>query len=146
VRYWFALLAWILVIFLFSTNSFSSAQTSKFFVPALKFAFPFLSPEQLQVGHIIFRKAGHVSEYFVLGFLAWRALRSANNHGIRLWLLSAGLVLLVALSDEFHQSFVPSRVSSIVDVGYDCVGGIAALVVLSRFRNETRTIYSHPVL
>ena len=64
----------------------------------------------------------------------------------RVLLISAGFVLTVALTDEFHQSFVPSRMSSLIDVGYDFIGGIAAVGLLSRFRNESRALYSHTVL
>jgi VanZ family protein len=112
----------------------------------LKFLLPFLSPDQLLIGHAICRKAGHILEYFVLGVLAWRAFRGDSRDGPAVWLRSAALVLMVALTDEFHQSFVSSRTSSIIDVGYDFLGGIAALGVLSRFRNEGRALYSHPIL
>ena len=56
------------------------------------------------------------------------------------------LVLVVAVSDEFHQSFVPSRTSALTDVGYDFAGGMAALLLMSRLRNETRPLPSHSVL
>jgi VanZ family protein len=143
---WLLLIVWIALIFSFSTDSFSSSKTSTIIVPVLKFLFPFLSAQQLEVGHIVCRKAGHLSEYFVLGVLAWRALRVDSRDVARVWLLSAALVLVVALADEFHQSFVPSRTSSLMDVGYDFIGGIAALGVLSKFRHENRPLYSHSVL
>jgi VanZ family protein len=143
---WIALLAWITVIFFFSTDSFSSSETSRILGPVLKFLFPFLSPEQLSLGHAVCRKAGHVLEYFVLGVLIWRALNPDHAAWAKARLLSVGLVLAVALSDEFHQAFVPSRTSALTDVGYDVVGGMAALMLMSRFRNEPRTLHSHPVL
>jgi VanZ family protein len=149
---WIALLAWIAVIFIFSTDSFSSSDTSRIIVPVLKFLFPFLSPEQLSLGHAVCRKAGHVLEYFVLGVMVWRALNPdrASQASQAPWkkarLLAVGLVLAVALSDEFHQAFVPSRTSALTDVGYDVIGGMVALMLMSRFRNEPRTLHSHPVL
>jgi VanZ family protein len=143
---WLLLAAWISAIFLFSTDSFSAAETSSIIVPVLKWLFPSLPPQEVNMVHVMCRKAAHVLEYFVLGILTWRAFRGEGHIGKRLWIQSAVLVLVVALSDEFHQSFVPSRTSSIMDVGYDFIGGIAALLLLSRTRNETRTLYSHSFL
>ena len=145
-RRWIALLAWIAVIFFFSTDSFSSSETSRILVPVLKFLFPFLSPEQLNLGHAVCRKAGHVLEDFVLGILVWRALNPDHTAWAKARLLALGLVLAVALSDEFHQAFVPSRTGALTDVGYDVIGGMAALMLMSRLRNEPRALHSHPVL
>ena len=143
---WIALLVWILAIFLFSTDSFSSNETSRFIVPALKFLFPSLSPEQLQIAHVICRKAGHVLEYFVLGALAWRAASATPSAWIRPEFLTVALVIAVALTDEFHQSFVPSRTSALGDVGYDFFGGLVGLLLMLRLRNEPGTLHSHSVL
>lgn len=115
-------------------------------MPVLKFFLPFLSPEQLGLAHGVCRKAGHVLEYFVLGTLAWRAITPDPAAWVRARVLAMALVLAVAASDEFHQSFVPSRTSALTDVGYDFIGGMAAVAVMSRLRNETRALHSHSVL
>jgi VanZ family protein len=143
---WIAPLLWIVVIFLFSTDSFSASGTSRFIVPALKFLLPFLSPEQLALGHAVCRKAGHVLEYFVLGIFLCRAFSRGSTDWMRTGFFAMALLLVVALSDEFHQSFVPSRTSALTDVGYDFAGGMAALLLMSRLRNETRPLPSHSVL
>jgi VanZ family protein len=143
---WLPLLLWIVVIFCFSTDTFSSAETSRIIVPTLKFAFPFLSPAQLEIGHLVCRKAGHLLEYFVFGILVWRAWSPADAGPMRPTWLMPVLILAVALSDELHQLFVPSRMSALTDVGYDLTGGILALLLMARLRNETRTLHSHSVL
>jgi len=130
----------------FSTDSFSSEKTAPLVVQVLKAVFPSLSASQLEWGNVVFRKAGHILEYFVLGLLTWRAFAAESREARRVLLISAAFVLTVALTDEFHQSFVPSRTSSLIDVGYDFIGGIAAMGLLSRFRNESRALYSHTVL
>jgi VanZ family protein len=38
--------------------------------------------------------------------------------------------LLIASLDEYHQSFLPSRTASPVDVGIDLCGAIAAQLIL----------------
>lgn len=145
-RRWLALLLWIVVIFCFSTDSFSSTETSRIIIPTLRFFLPFLSPAQLELGHIVCRKAGHLLEYFVLGVFLWRASSPEETGALRVRPILVALVLAVALSDEFHQFFVPSRTSTLTDVGYDFVGGLIALLLMSRLRNETRTLHSHSVL
>lgn len=129
---WIALLVWIGFIFFFSTDSFSSAETSRVILPLLKYFFPFLAPEQLVLGHAVCRKAGHILEYFVLGLLAVRALSTGPPGWVRARLPAMALVAVVALSDEFHQAFVPSRTSALADVGYDLIGGMGALMLISR--------------
>jgi VanZ family protein len=131
---------------MFSTDSFSSARTATVVVQVLKSVFPFLSADQLEVGNVVCRKAGHILEFFVLGMFTWRAFSSETREVRRVFLFSAAFVLAVAMTDEFHQSFVPSRTSSFTDVGYDFIGGLAALALISRFRHETRALYSHTVL
>ena len=143
---WVALFLWIFVIFVFSTDSFSDARTSGVIVPLLKFLLPFLSPEQLQLGHAVCRKAGHVLEYFVLGILAWRVFSHGRSGWARANVLVMAVVFAVALSDEYHQSFVPARTGALTDVGYDFIGGIVALFLIAKIRNEARTLHSHSVL
>lgn len=127
---WLPLLAWIFVIFVFSTDNFADTKTSGVIIPVLHWLFPGLSQEQLNLAHVICRKAGHVLEFFVLGLLAWRAFGTERTSGMKQWISSAALVFAVAMTDEFHQSFVPTRTASIIDVGYDLSGGIAALLIV----------------
>ena len=117
-------------IFVFSTDSFSSDHTSRFIVPLLKFLSPGLSTVQVEFWHHVIRKAAHITEYCILGILIYRALRTDVTSPAMLRLATVGTIAAVALLDEFHQSFVPSRTSSIVDVGYDCIGGMIAILLL----------------
>jgi VanZ family protein len=78
---------------------------------------------------LLIPKVAHVIEYAVLTFLLVRALAT---HGLALrymlW-IAAALALIYAASDELHQSFVPNRHSSLLDVLIDSVGiGVAAAV------------------
>ena len=78
--------------------------------------------------HFITRKIAHFTEYAILGFLAARAFRPFP----RWFLISLVLVVVYALLDEYHQSFVPSRTASLFDSLIDMLGGITALIFLSR--------------
>ena len=49
----------------------------------------------------------------------------------RYWFqLTLALVVIYALLDEFHQSFVPSRTPSIYDSAIDVAGGLTVLLIL----------------
>ncbi len=63
---------------------------------------------------LVLRKIAHAAEYAVLGALLQRALG-------RPWLAFA-LGALYAISDEIHQSFVPGRQGSPLDVALDTAG------------------------
>ena len=53
--------------------------------------------------------------------LALSYLRAVDGD-IRKWRLIWLLAILYAASDEFHQSFVPGRGPSVIDVGIDAIG------------------------
>jgi VanZ family protein len=129
LRNWLPVFLWAAVIFVFSTDIFSSANTAGALEPILQQLFPQLPVDYIERLHSVFRKLGHFTEYFVLGGLLWRALRyhdAAASRSRRL-ALSIAITLLYAISDEWHQSFIPSRTASVVDVLIDTLGGICGI-------------------
>ena len=96
--------------------------------------FPNTSPETMATIHFITRKIAHFTEYAILGLLAARAFWSSK----RWFLISAVLVVVYALIDEYHQSFVPSRTASVFDSFIDMLGGLTALIFLSRKGAKTQ--------
>jgi len=135
------LVLWIVVISFASTSEFSGANTSEVLRPLLLWFFPTLSEARLAGVHFLIRKAGHFSEYAVLGFLAWRAFTSSSRVWLRRYWFQVGLALVVsyALLDEFHQSFVPSRTPSIYDSAIDIAGGLAVLLIFKLYPVVART-------
>ena len=126
------LVVWLAFIFFASSDNFSAANTSRIIGPLVLWLFPNTSPETLATIHFITRKLAHFTEYAILGFLAARAFRTSP----RWFLISAVLIVVYALLDEYHQSFVPSRTASVFDSFIDMAGGIAALIVVSRKRRR----------
>jgi VanZ family protein len=81
---------------------------------------------------LIGRKIVHMSEYALLCFLWWRALRVvvAGRAAIAVAFVVA---IAYAATDEYHQHFVSGRHGTPVDVGIDAVGaGIAAFLIHRR--------------
>jgi len=124
LRAWLAVAACIGVILLFSSDEFSAGSTSRILGPILRWLFPDLGSNTLLALHLWVRKSAHLTEYAVLGLLAFRALRLSLAISLpRTALLGLVVVLAVSATDEFRQSFLASRTGSIVDVGIDLVGG-----------------------
>jgi len=89
---------------------------------------------------IILRKCAHMTEYGILAFLIWRAIFSSikiNQSKTYAW--SGALSLLYAISDEIHQSFVPTRHASIYDILIDGIGiGVMLYFLMARRRDVNR--------
>jgi len=132
LKYWLPSFFWISIIFWMSTGTFSADQTSRFIGPLLHFLFSTLPEPDIERLHLMIRKAGHVSEYFILGLLFFRGVRGNAPQRWRLrWALTTILsVVLFALSDEYHQSWVATRTASLVDVSIDSAGGILSQIAI----------------
>jgi VanZ family protein len=102
VSLWLPVLLWAALIFAFS-------------------AIPSLS-SGLGTFDVVLRKAAHVSEFAMLAFLLWRAVR---DDGIAFF----GTVLY-AVTDEFHQSFVRGRHGAPRDIAFDAAGAFLGLLIL----------------
>jgi hypothetical protein len=74
----------------------------------------------------------HLLEYAVFALLITRAMKGCYSRMARVkrLLLVMIFVLGYALLDEFHQSFVPGRTASLVDVATDVVGSFLAVCFL----------------
>jgi VanZ family protein len=81
------------------------------------------------------KKGGHMAGYGLLALAFWYALRWDRK---LLW-LALVLSLAYAISDEFHQSFVPGRHPSWLDaLLIDPAGSILSLGLASRIRRWKR--------
>lgn len=134
------LVLWILFISFASTSEFSASNTSEIFRPILLWLFPNLSEARLAAIHFLTRKAGHFTEYAVLGFLARRAFITSSRAFLNQYWFQIGLLLVViyGLLDEFHQSFVPSRTASIYDSAIDVAGGLTVLLIFKFYGKNPR--------
>jgi len=132
------LLVWMLMIFLFSTSGMSASNTSRIIRALLLWLIPDISEGRLNLAHFIVRKAAHFTEYAVLALLAARAFLGSSRKKLRRrWFIAAlALVVVYSLTDEYHQTFVPSRTGSIYDSLIDMSGGLTALLFLMLNRRQ----------
>ena len=126
------------MIALESTSTMSAANTSEWLYPFWVKLFGPISLQHWNEVHHLIRKTGHFVGYGIVSlafFYSWRQTlhRMAVKHWT-LWrrasVLAVLSTLLIASLDEYHQSFLPSRTASPVDVGIDLCGAIAAQLVL----------------
>jgi VanZ family protein len=137
LKNWLPVIVWVGVIFLGSTDLMSADHTSRFIVPFLRWLKPDISAETLASIHFIVRKCTHVGEYGILALLLLRAATLMTNYkrSIPILYLSVwGVCLIVAATDEFHQTFVASRGASVRDIMIDSSGAVLGLVIASIIR------------
>jgi glutaredoxin len=82
----------------------------------------------------------HAVEYFFLALLLGRALNGGMRPRVtvRVLLLTLGLSVAWAISDEVHQMFVSTRISSFRDVVSDTVGATLACIAFPYLAAVTR--------
>ncbi len=111
---WLLVLVWMSIIFAFSSQAHSGEVTRQYFGPF----------------NILLRKAGHVSEFALLFLLLRRAIAHTISGALPINIATILVTVLYAASDEYHQSFVPGRTSSIYDVAVDSAGIAIGLLFL----------------
>lgn len=128
LRAWIPTLLWLCVLTVFSSDTFSAEHTGSVLTKVLHALFGSISAERFQQIHFLIRKSAHFCSYGFLGalaFFSWRATLPARQRWTFRWSTLALLLAVTAAGlDEFHQSFIPSRTSSLRDVLLDLVGAI----------------------
>jgi VanZ family protein len=130
------LAGWTAFIFFASTGAMSASNTSRIIGPLFKWLFPGITEAQLLLVHFTVRKCAHFTEYALLAVLAARAFIPSSRRLLRRNAFAAALalVVLVALLDEYNQSFNVARTGTIWDSMIDIAGGATALVIFSLWR------------
>jgi VanZ family protein len=153
-RRWLPVAALMTATFFASTDAFSGSHTSLIFIPLLRWlSRGQLSMDAMEYIHFLIRKCAHLTEYALLAVLVWRALnragriRATGMTAPEIW-RTLGLALLIcipyAASDEFHQSFIPSRTSSVRDVAIDTAGAMIALTIIGLVHRRSGDIQAGP--
>jgi VanZ family protein len=112
VRYWLPALCCMALIFFFSSLSGSSLSN-------------------LGSLDVFVKKGAHITEYAILYFLLFRAFQSLMVARKAL-IVSAVIAVLYAISDEYHQTFVPLREGTVRDVFIDSIGIFLVYLYLRR--------------
>ena len=131
LKYWLPVVLWLGLIFIGSTDLLSAEHTSRLIGPILRWFNPHVSTATIAHVQFVVRKIGHLTEYAILGILLWRAFWRGSSWHFRmsiLFVLALFGCAVFAATDEFHQSFVPSRTASPIDVTIDIFGALIGLM------------------
>ena len=101
--YWLPLLAYLGIIFYFSS-------------------IPEICLIESIPQFILKDKLLHILEYLILSILFYRTLNQYQNLKHYSFILAVTFSALYGLTDEFHQLFVPGRIFSVLDLFADLVG------------------------
>ncbi len=122
---WLIVAVWMAIIYWFSDQPNSSEVTAMVFYNH----------------NFLMRKLAHVTEFAILFSLCRCAIAAtltnapdSNTQGLRLSKQSAWALIIsisYAFFDEWHQSVVPGRSSSTVDVGIDSIGPILVIALMA---------------
>src|SRR5688500_18733631 len=127
------------VILVLSTGAFSGEQTGGALEPLLRWLLPSLTAAHIDLVHAIIRKAGHLAVYGILAGLWRRALVRERALAVPAASWAAFAISVAwACVDELHQSTVPSRGGSAMDVVIDAAGAAVVLLASSSLRKNAQ--------
>jgi VanZ family protein len=137
---WLPVLLGILMIVVESTEWLGSDHTSSPLRLLYQAIFGRVSNAQWETIHHYIRKSGHFIGYGLIG-LAWlRAwwMSLPRSQFVPDALLALVGTALIASADEFHQSFLPNRTASPLDVLIDCLGAVTLQLMVYVFMRINR--------
>ncbi|SHJ93029.1 VanZ like family protein [Anaerobranca californiensis DSM 14826] len=133
---WTAVILWLVLIFYFSSQpATESAALSSSITEVVVEKAIILTPlerediteDLLSNIHLFIRKFAHFTVYFILGILITNAFTVTGIKGKKRLIYSLIFCVIYAITDEFHQTFVPGRSGQITDVLIDSFGSLAGI-------------------
>lgn len=140
---WF-LLTIIWVVFIFFNSLRTADESSNTSGVLVNLALDILETFNITINpntlSLLIRKSAHFIEFSILGIFAYNFMKSFHtckdklilykNVNIFTYIIVLTFCLLIALTDETIQYFVPGRVNSIIDVLIDFSGSVFALLIV----------------
>lgn len=120
----------MIIIFKFSSdNADASNEKSSTVIMIFNFLGIDLNSTLGELSQLFIRKAAHITEYFILCFLIYEALKIDFSDKL-LYILSMLFTFFYAATDEFHQLFVIGRSGQIKDIFIDTIGAVIFLTLI----------------
>lgn len=123
---------WCIQIFYFTALPvYNDEHTRGFLTSLLSDIFP---KDSIVIGVLdyLIRKAAHVTVFGILAVLVKKALNDRQPAYLYAWVFT----VLYAATDEWHQSFVAGRTSSVFDVMIDAAGAFLFLLCLFLWKKK----------
>ena len=94
----------------------------------------------INILNLTVRKATHVLVFGILALLFYKSFEPVRYSFLLAWFLT----ILYAITDEYHQSFMPGRVAAYMDVIYDSFGALLALIMIVAVKNYNELSSKNP--
>jgi VanZ family protein len=131
IFYWFPPILWMAFLFPMTNDALTVESTSYILEPLIRWFFPGASNADVEMIHIVIRKAGHFMEYALLAFLLFRAFRGRSKTMNLRWILYAGgIAVSYGALDEYLQTMTPLRSGEVYDWMIDTSGVVAVLSIM----------------
>jgi len=93
----------------------------------------------IHLEYLVFRDMMHLVAFAGVGFTVYTALNHLRPPRLKHLVQSLVLIPIIALTDEYHQSFIPGRTPSVADFKLDVIGGtigigIGVIICISLYR------------
>jgi len=134
---WFATMLWMILIFALSAQPVAksnglSEKVTRMVVETAEKVSPKADFNLAKMNHLV-RKNAHFFSYLVLGVLMANAFKISGSKRPKVFLVSFLLCVFYAISDEFHQLFVPGRGAQVMDVIIDSAGAMVGTGIYGVF-------------
>lgn len=130
IHYWLPVVVWAAIIIQATGRTFDAPHTSGWLSTLLGALGIHGSERTLGILNVAIRKTAHLTEYGILASLSFRAVREGRGGFALRWaLIALAITVCVASTDEFLQSFTPTRTSTPWDVALDTAGGTIAMLL-----------------
>lgn len=127
------LIGWMILIFYFSSQIGEvSSEKSKIVIYMFNVLGLDLNTYFGNIATLIVRKMAHFTEYFILFILTYNVVKYYFKKG-KLFFVSYIITVSYAMTDEFHQLFVPGRAGALKDVLIDSTGGLFGILIVIIF-------------
>jgi len=74
----------------------------------------------------------HFGIFFMFSFFLFMTIKGKKENQIKYVLIAILISIIYALTDEFHQLFVPGRIFSVKDILTDSLGSLSAILINSK--------------
>lgn len=133
ILHWIPVVGWMVGIFLLSNSTSSTVEEAAGDIRSFAAILPAWMPNVLTSPAFV-----HQLEFGGLAVFFYRLLNDFKFLSLR-YVIAGSLALAIGYGflDEFHQSFVPGRDSSLIDVGFDTLGAFIGLGLVLLWRKAT---------
>ena len=138
---WLIIIFWLALIFNFSAQPVNksnglSKKVTEVVVETVEKVVPEKEFNIDRMNHLL-RKNAHFFLYLVLGILAMNILKISGVNANKRIAVALLFCILYAISDEFHQLFVPGRGAQVKDVLIDSAGAVVGIIIYSLLPHHT---------